>query len=218
MSSKNRESILKKLGLTEEDVRDSEKLLRQIPPPPPPHLLSTSSSIKRQYGYCTKAECVLGYTLLRLSREKALRVLGASEEEIDIENAKTLGSLGRSGRRRSFVVHDIITKGELEGFTSCLKKRKISRVRITKGRASNYRRTTSFRRRSTGDLNFLKFSMYHKHNEYVKELKKRNNDANAEIDHLRQRLEVLEKEVLGKKVNMKLPLNAVLSEQQQIQF
>ena len=32
-------------------------------------------------------------------------MLGTSEEEVALENAKNLGSLGIAGRRRSFIVH-----------------------------------------------------------------------------------------------------------------
>ena len=34
---------------------------------------------------------------------KALRLLGTTKDEIDLENAKNLGSLGTSGRRRSYL-------------------------------------------------------------------------------------------------------------------
>lgn len=53
-----------------------------------------------------KAERILGYASARLVREKALRTLGTTEQEIALENAKNLGSLGvgGSGRRRSFAV------------------------------------------------------------------------------------------------------------------
>lgn len=85
--SVNRTKGLIKLGVSEADVELAEKLLQLIPRTPfDPN----------------KAERILGYASMRLHREKALRLLGLTEEEIEEENAKVLGSLGSSGRRRSF--------------------------------------------------------------------------------------------------------------------
>ena len=84
----NRSKGLEKLGVCENDVRIAERLLNQIQ--------SCSSSDS------SKAERILGYTSSRLCREKALKLLGASEYEVELENSKNLGSLGQSGRRRSF--------------------------------------------------------------------------------------------------------------------
>ncbi len=182
MKVENRASILKKLGLTEEDVKDSEKLLRQIPPPPPAH------ATKYRYT-CRKEERLLGYTLIRLSREKALRILGASEEDVDIENTKNLGSLGRSGRRRSFLVDDIITKNhQYVPKGSCVGRKNILRQHVKCRSSPKYRR-----RRSTSELNSLKLLTISK-NQFL-QLKRQNEDANAEIIRLKQRLETLEKEI-----------------------
>lgn len=85
----NRSKGLEKLGVCENDVRIAERLLNQIQ--------SCSSSESS-----SKAERILGYTSSRLCREKALKLLGASEYEVELENCKNLGSLGQSGRRRSF--------------------------------------------------------------------------------------------------------------------
>ena len=51
-----------------------------------------------------KAERILGYASTRLARDKALRLLGTNEEEVALENAKVLGSLGVAGRRRSWSI------------------------------------------------------------------------------------------------------------------
>jgi hypothetical protein len=85
--TKKRTKGLQKLGVSEDDVILAERLLRQIPSCP---------------NDPNKSERILGYANSRLEREKALRLLGATEEEIEIENAKNLGSLGISGRRRSY--------------------------------------------------------------------------------------------------------------------
>lgn len=87
-TNKNRAKGLEKLGVCENDVRIAERLLNQIQ-----SSSDTSSS---------KPERILGYTSSRLCREKALKLLGASEYEVELENCKNLGSLGQSGRRRSF--------------------------------------------------------------------------------------------------------------------
>jgi hypothetical protein len=184
MKAHSRDSILRKLGLTEEDVRDSEKLFQQMPPPPP-----------QSPKTCLKEERLLGYTMLRLKRSKALRVLGTSEEEVDIENTKNLGSLGRSGRRRSFLIEikDMPKPKGINHFDLFSPRIKGKRRRLSK-RNSCFRscgryREKSVRRKSTGDLLSLKIAVND-----VKNLKKQNEDANAEIALLRQRLERLEKE------------------------
>lgn len=85
-------TLLRKFGISENDVNHSEKLLAQIPPLSPSR--STASKVER----------LTGYAHVRLVRVKALRLMGVNEEEIDMENAKNLGALGVSGRRRSFTI------------------------------------------------------------------------------------------------------------------
>lgn len=88
--NKKRANIgLEKLGVSEDDVHLAERLLKQITPNP------TDPN---------KAERILGYATTRLERHKAVRLLGATEQEIEVENAKNLGSLGAGARRRSFSV------------------------------------------------------------------------------------------------------------------
>ena len=84
----NQSKCFQKLGVGTEDVKLAERLLNQIPPcPSDPN---------------NKVEQLMGYARMRLLREKALRVLGTSETEVELENAKNLGSLGVGGRRRSW--------------------------------------------------------------------------------------------------------------------
>eukprot|EP00586_Coscinodiscus_wailesii_P006939 CAMPEP_0172492178 /NCGR_PEP_ID=MMETSP1066-20121228/23216_1 /TAXON_ID=671091 /ORGANISM="Coscinodiscus wailesii, Strain CCMP2513" /LENGTH=306 /DNA_ID=CAMNT_0013261641 /DNA_START=77 /DNA_END=997 /DNA_ORIENTATION=+ len=82
----NRTKILKKMGVSEDDVLHAEILIAQIPPP----------------SHHTKIEKVMGYDESRLKREKATKLMGTSEDEIETENAKEMASLGIAGRRRSF--------------------------------------------------------------------------------------------------------------------
>ena len=86
--SRERVKGLQNLGVSEDDVHLAERLLKQIPVCSDPN----------------KAERIFGYATSRLEREKALRLLGATEEEIEIENTKNLGALGIAGRRRSYSV------------------------------------------------------------------------------------------------------------------
>jgi hypothetical protein len=82
-----REQALKRLGLREEDLRVANDIL------------------SRQRGFQTagtKEEQLTGYTSEQLHRRKALDVLGITEEIVDEELAKELGSLGIGGRKRSF--------------------------------------------------------------------------------------------------------------------
>ena len=92
----SRARALKKLGLTEEDVHLSKKLFSEIS-----SSLATSS---KKTACNSKAERLLGYNETRLKRAKALRLLGATEDDVELECAKNLGSLGQGARRRSFVV------------------------------------------------------------------------------------------------------------------
>ena len=93
----SRARALKKLGLTEEDVHLSKKLFSEI---------SSSAKTPSAKTPCnsTKAERLLGYNATRLKRAKALRLLGATEDDVELECAKNLGSLGQGARRRSFVM------------------------------------------------------------------------------------------------------------------
>ena len=92
----SRARALKKLGLTEEDVHFSKKLFSEIS--------SACSNGTTSTTACSKAERLLGYTETRLKRAKALKLLGATEDDIEVECQKNLGSLGHGGRRRSFVM------------------------------------------------------------------------------------------------------------------
>ena len=92
----SRARALKKLGLTEEDVHFSKKLFSEIS--------SACSNGTTTTTACSKAERLLGYTETRLKRAKALKLLGATEDDIEVECQKNLGSLGHGGRRRSFVM------------------------------------------------------------------------------------------------------------------
>ena len=175
MSCQNRNAVLRKLGLTEDDIRHSEILFRQMPPPPPPQPHD-------RIAQCLKEETILGYSTLRLKREKALKVLGASEEDVDIENSKNLGSLGIAGRKRSFIIQDISTKRKISHIRFCNPRRMSLPTNTTKSR-----RKKSHRRRSTSDARSIKRTC----REIVK-LKHQNEEANAEIERLRQRIGKLE--------------------------
>ena len=89
----NQSKCFEKLGVGTEDVKMAERLLNQIPPcPSDPN---------------NKVEQLMGYARIRLLREKAIRVLGTSETEVELENAKNLGSLGVGGRRRSWAMVEL---------------------------------------------------------------------------------------------------------------
>ena len=89
---RTRAKCLRKMGVSEEDVKRAELLFAQMIPMMP----GDSDS--------SKAERIFGYTSNRLKREKAIKRLGTSEEEVEVENSKNLGALGIGGRRRSFCV------------------------------------------------------------------------------------------------------------------
>jgi len=76
---------LKRLGVTEDDVKICEILLAQVVP--------SSKNGK-------KFECILGYSENRIVREKALSRLGVTEDELEVANLKALGSLGGADENR----------------------------------------------------------------------------------------------------------------------
>jgi len=90
-SQGHRAKGLKKMGVSEDDVRKAEKLLSEIPPIPPAH-------------DATKVEELMGYAECRIKREKAIKRMGTSEDEVELVASKNLGSLGTAARRRSFIV------------------------------------------------------------------------------------------------------------------
>ena len=96
MMQTSRARALKKLGLSEEDVHLSKKLFSEIS--------SSATASTKTPCNSTKAERLLGYNETRLKRAKALRLLGATEDDVELECAKNLGSLGQGARRRSFIV------------------------------------------------------------------------------------------------------------------
>jgi hypothetical protein len=79
--------VLNRLGVSEDDIRTGKILAAEIPPLGPWETL-------------TKEEKLLGYTKSRLKREKALKILGVTEDEIEVENRKRLGALGNKDRKR----------------------------------------------------------------------------------------------------------------------
>ena len=133
-----RNSALRKLGLTEDDIRCSETLFAQIP-----HFQLS--------GTLTKAEKILGYCNIRLKREKALKFLGVTEDEIDIENSKGLGALGLGGRRRSFRVQSMTEKRRIRR-----KSESIDFIKHVKHLGRDISSNYPNRRRSTGDILFDK--------------------------------------------------------------
>eukprot|EP00970_Alexandrium_tamarense_P006536 scaffold1112_cov195-Alexandrium_tamarense.AAC.23 len=152
---------LQKLGVSEEDVQLAARLMQQIP---------TCTSDPK------KAERILGFASSRLAREKALRLLGASEEEVEVENAKTMGALGIAGRRRSYSVMHSANQQHL----LLLSKKSQLRKRTSSIVKSPSRTSAKHRRRSSAEIRMLR------------------NQARTsaiEIESLRARIEELERTV-----------------------
>jgi len=81
--------LTKCLGVSEDDVLFADFIILLNPPQ---SQYRTSSS--------SKAERLLGYSIRRIQRSKALKLLGVSEEFIDEENSKMLASLGMGHQRK----------------------------------------------------------------------------------------------------------------------
>ena len=145
---------LQKLGVTEDDVHLAERLLKQIPVCP---------------SDPNKAERIFGYAKSRLEREKAMRLLGATEEEVEIENAKNLGSLGVGARRRSFSVIETPPKP------------------LYKNRKSSFPKRP---RHSSFDAAVRPYKR--KHSAELRRLRQQSMASAMEIDSLRKRIEELE--------------------------
>lgn len=101
MPKSSQDALMKKFGVSQEDIKTSQLLFQEMCPRPS---VCACNSSRRTTGQ--KAEALLGYSVERLQRSKALKVLGTSEDMIEEENCKNLGSLGVAGRRRSFIIQD----------------------------------------------------------------------------------------------------------------
>jgi len=82
MEEKERNNALRKLGVTNEDVKIAEYLMKEVP---------ISEGLRKE-------EKIFGYSKGQLEREKALQTLGTTEEEIIESRAKKLGKLGTAIR------------------------------------------------------------------------------------------------------------------------
>lgn len=147
--------------MSEDDVHLAHHLLQQIPSCP---------------SDPNKAERILGYASSRLAREKALQLLGTSEEEVAIENAKNLGSLGVAGRRRSFVVQ----QSEVLTFA-----RAIPKIRRHSLAGVSIRRRRSFKRRRSSSASELR------------RLRNLAKSSEQEIASLKERIYQVEKMLTG---------------------
>ncbi len=144
-----RRKALATLGLSEDDVKTSETLFQQLPIPPIIH----RTRGKLQSPDTSKAESLMGYATFSLQREKALKVLGTSEEDIEIENSKSLGALGQSGRRRSYLknlgTHENY-RHSLCSSSNCLKRRRNTLDMTIKPHSSKKKRKRIYSGLSTG--------------------------------------------------------------------
>ena len=136
-----RDKILDLLGLSEDDILTSHILFKQVPLPPP-------LQIRGKCQKMSKEERVLGYTMPCLRRDKALKTLGISEEVLKLETSKNLGALGRSARRRSFVVQAEKSKRS-RAYHFCSPSKLFKRQRILAGPEKQKNFTKSSRRKSS---------------------------------------------------------------------
>lgn len=190
---KNPSIILKKLGLSEDDLKTSQLLFQEMPPPPP---------FTCEHGH--KVEVLLGYSAQRLRRSKALKVLGTSEEKIEEENSKNLGALGTGGRRRSFILEEAESETESDHSVHSIshpagKRRRrgnsfqINLRKKLKNDGTNMKRARSRDNSFTQDNPDLETSTREKIlEEHMNCLRVALNDARAEITLLTERVAFLE--------------------------
>ena len=176
-SLSDRSKGLKKLGVSEDDVQLAEKLLEQIPACP---------SVPK------KTEWLLGYASSRLAREKALRLMGTSEEEVELENEKNLGSLGIAGRRRSFsVISSANSRIDMVVFTKGIPRSRAGSIIAKMGRKNVLRRRHTFALSPGKENAFLR----EKRDTELRILRNQAKNSAREIDALRARIDELEKKL-----------------------
>jgi len=155
-----RAKCLRKMGVSEDDVKRAKHLFAQMIPLLPGDMTSN------------KPEQIFGYATPRLKREKALKILGTSEDEVELENSKNLGALGIGGRRRSFCiglgrssVDSHVTKSRTHTLSASGRKA----LYLMTSHAKARRRLSSFkgnktiaRRHSTGEVFLMKNRKYSK--------------------------------------------------------
>ncbi|KAL3792279.1 hypothetical protein ACHAW5_001105 [Stephanodiscus triporus] len=169
--SMDRSNGLRKLGVSEDDVILAEKLLEQI----------SSCSIN-------KAERILGYATTRMKREKATRLLGATEDEVAVEIPKVLGSLGVAGRRRSYsysttdITPPAFIQVTIPGVRSSSNPHAQRRFTVKHSRAQ---RRPSLSRSSTFDRSPRDVG--------VRRLRNQAKSSTFEIETLKEKIEMLEK-------------------------
>lgn len=185
----NRSKGLKKLGVSEDDVKLAESILQHIP----------NSSNDPE-----KAERVLGYASSRLKRAKALRLLGASEEDVENETAKVLGSLGVAGRRRSFAVLAEPTGSSVSSLSSSSSSigndvRQFD-VLVLFSRPKSFSLLAKIKRSNLRDLiTKQRHTMSSQSENEIEALRHQVLTSSTEIESLKARIQELEAEVSGSK-------------------
>mmetsp|Transcript_13571 Transcript_13571/g.28768 ORF Transcript_13571/g.28768 Transcript_13571/m.28768 type:complete len:247 (-) Transcript_13571:318-1058(-) len=184
----NRSKGLEKLGVSEDDVKLAESILQHIP----------NSSDDPE-----KAERVLGYASSRLRRAKALRLLGASEEDLEIETAKVLGSLGVAGRRRSFAVLAEPTGSTVSSLSSSSSVGNDVRqfdVLVLFSRPKSFSLLAKIKRSNLHDLiTKQRHTISSQTESEIEVLRNQVQTSSTEIESLKARIQELEAEVSGSK-------------------
>jgi len=192
----DRSKILKKLGLSEMDVKYSMKLFAEAHP----------SGRNQCSGQGVKLEKILGYSVTRLRRSKALRLLGVTEEDIELENSKNLGTLGTNGRKRSFIV--MTTNRESSLFSYNIKEnQKHGRLNFdssSRKMTSSYIKIDYKRRKSSTDLRNLKSSLEQMH----ASLRRHATSTQLEVVKLKESVRNLEEEIKEYRSSLNLNSNA----------
>ena len=197
----DRSRILRKLGLTELDVEYSIKLFSEVNPSNDrwsTHFYNCDQISKTE----VKIEQLLGYSLNRLRRAKALRLMGVTEDDVDLENSKNLGSLGKGGRKRSFI--DV---NQQQAFLfpynnkeKIHNRRRLSVDAVRRRRKNSLSKIDRKRRKSSTDLRSLKCAVEQMH----ASLRKHATSTQLEVVKLRERVRSLEEEVKDYKVSSRI--------------
>jgi hypothetical protein len=189
--------ILKKLGLNEFDLEYSMRLFAEVDPSTrrTNHHFSSHNTRNEE-----KIEKIMGYSINRLRRAKALRLMGVTEEEIDLENSKNLGALGTGGRKRSFMA--VSQKDQDPFLCSCANemdgviRRRVSVDNLPRNRRKSNISNIMRRRKSSTDVRTLKRAI----EQMNASLQVHATSTHLEVIKLRERVKSLEEEIKDHKV------------------
>eukprot|EP00586_Coscinodiscus_wailesii_P015287 CAMPEP_0172515434 /NCGR_PEP_ID=MMETSP1066-20121228/268033_1 /TAXON_ID=671091 /ORGANISM="Coscinodiscus wailesii, Strain CCMP2513" /LENGTH=137 /DNA_ID=CAMNT_0013296493 /DNA_START=97 /DNA_END=510 /DNA_ORIENTATION=+ len=99
---RNVRTIYEKMGISSDDILIGDRLMAQIRPPRAHFVVKKKETMNdnnntKGKNTIVKVQMIFGYDESRLRREKAIKVMGTSEDEVELEHRERLSSLGVGG-------------------------------------------------------------------------------------------------------------------------